>query len=129
MGDKPDMAKKGLDFDFSDIAGKTTQVENVEAAKDILQDPKVKKKKEPESPKEKNTGYVIAVPFGKNRWINRDLAECSGEEFVRWALTYYPEVTAAPERFESVGNKVRAFQQIMAWHQSMMRRNVRTTQH
>ena len=50
MGDDKVVTKKtSLDFDFSDIAGETTQVESVEAVKDILQDP-TKKVVEPKKP-------------------------------------------------------------------------------
>jgi hypothetical protein len=136
MADKPDMAKKKkskVDFDFSDIAGKTTQVESIEAAKDILQDPKVKDpKKVEEKPKpaqEKATGHVLAIPGGGGRWAMRDIADCTPEEFILWAKMYYPVVTAEPDRFRSVSNKIRAYQQIVAWHQSMMRRDVRTKMH
>ena len=131
MGDNSEMAgkKSSVNFDFSDIAGETTQVESIEAAKDVLQDPKAKKAEPKEKPKqqqqEKPTGYILAVPCESNQWTMKDISECSPEEFIAWAKRYYSVVTAGPDRFQSVSNKVRAFQQIVAWHQSMMRRAIR----
>jgi len=132
MGDNSEMARKksAVDFDFSDIAGQTTQVKSIEGMKDVLQDEKIKNTQDPGStqtskPKEKATGYVIAIPCGKGQFSHKDIAECTSEEFVAWAKMYYPVVTAGPDRFVSISTRIRAFQQIVSWHQSMMRPEVR----
>ena len=128
MGDNSDMAKKkSINFDFSDISSGVTQVESVDAVKNILEEVK---EKVPEKKKsiEPMTGTAIAIPI-KNRFMLRDLSECTSAEFEAWIRMYYPCATAGAERFQSVSARVRAFQTIVAWHYSMMFRKIRETMH
>jgi len=113
--------KNNLDLDFSDISAKTPEVKSVEEVKNPLEQQVTAKA----PPPPKMTEVVICIPAGQSQWVTKDLAECTGEEFLRWAKAYFPQVTATPDRFESLPNKIRAYEKVKNWHASMMRDKVR----
>ena len=111
--------KSNLDLDFSEIAGKQEAVKSIEEVKNPLKAPT--KVVTP-----KLTDTVICIPTDmKNCFISKDLAECTGEEFLRWARAYFPQVTATSDKFGDLATKIRAYEKVKNWHASMLRDKVR----
>lgn len=92
-----------LDFDFSDISG------NQEIAP-LAPEKKLKQKKLIKN----QTGIVLPIPCDKG-YINKDIADCTSEEFVAWAAEVYPEPLPA-NKFQKVITRLNAFHDILKFH-------------
>lgn len=98
---------KDLDFDFSDISGKTLP-------SDEQQEPKVVVKKRQETVVEDDYSLTIPVTAGQFRYLS--MRNCTNEEFIEWALCVFPEITVEPESFNTYDKRLRAMKQIIRWH-------------
>ena len=125
--DKPDARKQdSLDLDFNDITSKTTKVKSIKEELEPLSQPSVREPVK-KSKEVTLTGITIAIPTSaRTRWIVKDIAECTSDEFLSWAKFSYPEVTAEATRFDSISNRIRAFDKIRVYHSSKMSEKERT---
>lgn len=93
------------DLDFNDISGKKT-VKPPEPKKEVSEKPK-------------ETGTVLWIPQGDNQWLQKDIAHCTGEEFVAWARDFYPvDLSSRTESFNKLSARVKEFKKILYYHQS-----------
>ena len=108
--------KETLEIDLSDIKGKTTQVNSLQQ----------KVESPPQSvaePIKNSTGYVIAIPTDyPMKFFMKDIADCTGQEFLQFAKFCFPKTDATSDMFESVRSRVQAFQHIQTYHTSRMTR-------
>lgn len=95
---------KDLDFDFSDISGKTTTPE----------EPKVVIQKRAEAVVEDD--YALTIPLSASEFRHLSMRTCSNEEFIEWALCVFPEITVDPESFSTYDKRLKALKQIIRWH-------------
>lgn len=90
-------------LDFDDISGK-----------------KVSAPKEPKKPKKpsKKTNIVLSIPTNQPRtWIDKDLTDCTGEEFVLWASRVYPvNLKEEAELLDKEPMRLKAFKKILYYH-------------
>lgn len=106
------MSDKLLDLDFSDIEGSV----------------KKNKKSLPKKENKELSGFILTLKKD-NKFVFKDMFECTSEEFLDWAKGVYPEVTVGAEEFESISQRIRAFRQIQQFHLGMMTEEQRTTVH
>lgn len=100
------MAKKPLNLDFSDISGgikkKTTDKREVE-----------KIEKDPDLSKAKLTGITLVVAQD-GQSAEKDLAECSDEEFLSWCYTVLPQdFPLKDSQVEGLEGKIKVFKAIV----------------
>lgn len=82
------------------------------------------KKSNDSSPKKKKishslnkTGTTILVPVNDNMWVDKDLADTTGNEFVAWAGGIYPISLKNEEtKYNSLAARVHKFKEIMQYH-------------
>jgi len=108
-------SEKQRSLDLDDIKGTKTRVTDGTDPSNILAAPKKKKPKT-----HQKTGINLTIKTLDGKFISRDLAECTAEEFLDWAKGVYPMVTAEPAMFESRVNRMRAFNQIQRYHISCL---------
>jgi hypothetical protein len=110
-----------LDLDFDGVKGeKKTAAKKDE---DVLNGEEKKEKK-----KAKKAGIQLSVP-NNGGWINKDITECTGEEFLAWAKGVYPRVTADPSRFDDPKKRAEAFKKILRYHKQFLTPEQRETKH
>ena len=99
------MSDLDKELNFDDIAGKKVQG-------------KSPKKKSIPNRTPGTTGTVLAIPTGNSdAWVCKDLAECTGAEFVAWARGVYPiSLSEDKEKFRDIHNRIRAFKSILYYH-------------
>lgn len=100
------------EFDFGDIAGKKTVTAT---EKDI---PEVATGKT-----EALTGITITMPVEnvKGTYRSKDLAECTGEEFIIWSQgVHLPRAMPPADRLQTVKSRVAVFNQITFYHQTQL---------
>jgi hypothetical protein len=114
----PDTQTTDLDLDFGEIVGK----------KEDIHPPTVKKVAPLLNTEVKLTGILLAIPLkGSNHWIIKDLAECSGQEFLQWCHRYHPHNIITAERFEDINVRQRTYDQVKAFHLSLMNETSRNS--
>ena len=101
------MAKE-IDLDFSEITGKPTVV--TEPAKAAAP-------KEPAKPK---PIADIAIALGGGEYIFKDVADCTGAEFLAFAYRVFPlkEGSVQAKDFDTREARARAFEQIRRYHEN-----------
>lgn len=109
--------KKALDLDFGDIAGgskktlqKTDEVKTKGSAK-----PRPKPKPEKKPPREAKDAYMLSIPEGRG-YIFKDVRDCTGEQFLKWAKSVHPSVSRPAEDFDDEAVRIEAFKQIYKFH-------------
>ena len=99
------MSDLDKELNFTDIAG------NKKLSKS--------EKKKPPKKAPEETGTVLWIPSREedNTWIKKDLAFCTGEEFVEWAKSTYPvDISDKTEQLNRLSNRVREFKKILQYH-------------
>lgn len=103
------MSKKPLDLDFSDISGGIKRKTAEEAKKEKAE--KIKPDKEQE--KSELTGIKLLVQE-EGQPVEKDLAECSDEEFMSWCFTVLPSDFPLKEKqVEGLSGKIKVFKAIV----------------
>lgn len=101
------MSKKLLDLDFSDISGGIKKKTAEEAEQEVLQ---------PEQPKEDQpelTGITLIVEQDGLQ-VEKDLAECTDEEFLSWCFTVLPpDFPLKEKQVEGLSGKMKVFKAIV----------------
>jgi acyl carrier protein phosphodiesterase len=110
-----------LDLDFSDLKGEKKEVKK---ESDVLNEDKKKKKQ-----KTKRVGLTLSIPIGPEQWESKEIEDCSGDEFLRWAKGVYPRVSAKPERFNNLKKRLEAYQRIAQYHKLYLTREQLETKH
>lgn len=92
-----------MDFDFDDIASGNFD----------------------ENPKSEPYGITLTIPLNKSkgRWLSRDIAECSPEEFIGWLFTVYPLVDTDQlnvSYYDSLTARVKAYKDIEHFHRTQL---------
>ncbi len=108
-----------LDLDFDGVKGEKKIVKKDD---DVLNGEEKKEKKA------KKAGIQLSVPFNGG-WIQKDITECTGEEFLAWAKGVYPRVTADPKRFDNPKKRAEGFKKILRYHQQFLTPEQRETKH
>ena len=104
--------REPLDITFGDVPSKKTT-----------------KKKEKEEGNQA-TGIILSIPAGKHKFLQKDLALCSPEEFLEWASFVYPDTKAAKaDDFISFTARRKAMKQIIQYHLGNMTPEERSTKH
>ena len=112
--------KSDLDLDFDDI---------------VPPKKKTKKKQKVTRKKETKDRIMIAIPTEEpHKFLNKDIFECTAEEFVTWAKSVYPDVGAAASKFQmenetGKSNRIAALNQIQNYWTSTMTRTQLETLH
>jgi len=110
--------KKPLNLDFDDVA------------KPDKKKTKKKTAKKPEKKENTLSGIILTIPAGDKKFLQKDLVECTAEEFLEWAAFCYPDtkrVTAAD--FETISARKRAFKQALQYHLGLMTPDERNAKH
>lgn len=101
---------KDLDFDFNkEMAKKTPSAPADKSSSSTKQ----------ETNTSQPLGISVAIEPEDGKYVFKDLAECSGEEFLLWASRVFPvlEVEKAnPRDFDTRSSKSKAFEQILRFH-------------
>lgn len=111
---------KSLDLDFSEVAGE--KVVKVTEAPAEVPTPEVKAEEVTSvvapKPAVKPLGYEIALRTDEpDKYIFKDLAECTSQEFLDWLSWVYPGLQPMdPAQFESRVAKERAFNAAAQFH-------------
>lgn len=109
------MSKK-LDFDFSKISGKSNLPPKLEVEKPS---PKVKKRVVPK-PQRKLSGIMLMIPTDKpKQWLDKDLSECTAEEFATWVFSVFPQTPDDIEPFDREAVRVDVFKKIVNFHRTL----------
>ena len=107
----PDTQVTDLDLDFGEIVGK----------REDIHPPTIKKIVPPPNTEVKLTGILLTIPVkSSNQWMSKDLAECSGQEFLQWAKMYHPHNTLTAERYEDITTRQKTYDLVKAFHLSLL---------
>ena len=95
-----------LDFDFSDISGKQELTELTPE----------KKQQEQKQVKAKAAGITLTfLDETGSHFVGKDIADCTSEEFVRWAAGVYPSPLPI-DKFKKLPTRMAAFRDILKFH-------------
>lgn len=100
--------KSSVDLDFGDITS---------PAKKKIPKKEEKKKKE----ESKLSGLMLSIPVAHDKFLVKDLVECTPEEFLSWASFVYPDTSRVKaEDFRTISARKAAFKQALAYHINLM---------
>jgi len=106
---------KKFSVDFSNVVGnKSTVAPPKEPSKTIPQP-----KRQPNKQKSEPSGIMLSIPTEQSgQWIDRDLADCSGEEFAAWMFSVFPTPTNEQDiiQFNKGMVRLEVFKKIVNFH-------------